>query len=24
VMETSVGGKRVVNPPLGEPTPRIC
>jgi len=24
IMETSVGGKRVVNPPLGEPTPRIC
>lgn len=24
VMETSIGGKRVVNPPLGEPTPRIC
>ncbi len=24
VMETSVGGKRVVSPPLGEPTPRIC
>jgi hydrogenase expression/formation protein HypE len=24
VMETSAGGKRVVNPPLGEPTPRIC
>ncbi|MGQ9759319.1 MAG: hydrogenase expression/formation protein HypE [Candidatus Methanomethylicaceae archaeon] len=24
VMETVVGGKRVVNPPLGEPTPRIC
>ncbi len=24
VMETVVGGKRVINPPLGEPTPRIC
>jgi len=24
IMETSVGGKRVINPPLGEPTPRIC
>ncbi len=24
VMETIVGGKRVINPPLGEPTPRIC
>jgi len=24
IMETVVGGKRVVNPPLGEPTPRIC
>lgn len=24
IMETSIGGKRVVNPPLGEPTPRIC
>lgn len=24
IMETSVGGRRVVNPPLGEPTPRIC
>ena len=24
ITETSVGGKRVMNPPLGEPTPRIC
>ncbi|MEM3882877.1 MAG: hydrogenase expression/formation protein HypE [Candidatus Methanomethyliaceae archaeon] len=24
IMETVVGGKRVINPPLGEPTPRIC
>ncbi len=24
IMETSAGGKRIVNPPLGEPTPRIC
>lgn len=24
IMETVVDGKRVVNPPLGEPTPRIC
>ncbi len=24
IMETSAGGKRVINPPLGEPTPRIC
>ncbi|MCX8182506.1 MAG: hydrogenase expression/formation protein HypE [Candidatus Methanomethyliaceae archaeon] len=24
IMETIVGGKRVINPPLGEPTPRIC
>jgi hydrogenase expression/formation protein HypE len=24
IMETIVGGERVVNPPLGEPTPRIC
>jgi hydrogenase expression/formation protein HypE len=24
IMETSIGGKRVVSPPLGEPTPRIC
>lgn len=24
VMRTAVGGRRVVNAPLGEPTPRIC
>jgi len=24
IMETSAGGKRIINPPLGEPTPRIC
>ncbi|MDI9644105.1 MAG: hydrogenase expression/formation protein HypE [Candidatus Verstraetearchaeota archaeon] len=24
IMETAVGGRRVINPPLGEPTPRIC
>lgn len=24
IMETIVGGRRIINPPLGEPTPRIC
>ncbi|MCS7098625.1 MAG: hydrogenase expression/formation protein HypE [Candidatus Methanomethyliaceae archaeon] len=24
IMETIVGGMRIINPPLGEPTPRIC
>jgi len=24
VMRTAVGGRRIVNAPLGEPTPRIC
>ena len=24
VMETSVGGKRVVEKPVGEPIPRVC
>jgi len=24
IMRTAVGGRRVVNAPLGEPTPRIC
>ncbi len=24
IMRTAVGGKRIVNAPLGEPTPRIC
>lgn len=24
ILETSSGGKRIVNPPLGEATPRIC
>lgn len=24
ITETTIGGRRVMNPPLGEPTPRIC
>jgi hydrogenase expression/formation protein HypE len=24
VMETSVGGKRIIPPPVGDPIPRIC
>lgn len=24
VLETSVGGKRVLTPPIGDPIPRIC
>lgn len=24
VMETSVGGKRILPPPIGDPIPRIC
>ena len=24
VLETVVGGKRIVSPPIGDPVPRIC
>ena len=24
VLETVVGGKKLLEPPLGEPTPRVC
>jgi len=24
VLETAVGGKRILPPPLGDPVPRIC
>ena len=24
ILETSVGGKRIVEPPVGEPIPRVC
>jgi hydrogenase expression/formation protein HypE len=24
VMETKIGGKKIVDPPIGDPVPRIC
>jgi hydrogenase expression/formation protein HypE len=24
VMKTSMGGKRIIDPPIGDPVPRIC